>query len=657
VIRRVVSTRFAALALAAFGMTPSGACAQEQQTGEGKPEVVIIQATRSGRALEDEPIRVDVVDQEEVSEKQVMTPGNIAMLVNETVGVRVQVTSPALGASNIRMQGMNGKYASLLADGLPLYGGQTSSLGLLQVPPTDLGQVEVIKGAASALYGPSALGGVINLVSRRPGEEVQGEVYANLTRRDGQDLTGYVATPINESLGVAMTGGYSRQSQVDIDRDGWADMPAYDRWTARPRMFWNGEGGASAFITAGAMREQRQGGTLPGRAVSDGRPFIQSQDTTRLDTGLVAEFPIENTGVLHLRGSAMRQDHDHRFGDVLEKDRHSTSFAEASLSGDRGRTSLLGGLAFQSDSYRSESFPTFNYTYDTPALFGQIEHKVFDDLVLAVSGRVDAHSEYGTFFSPRLSALYKPGDFTMRASLGRGFYAPTPFVEETEANGLSRLAPLSGLRAETANTSSIDLGYRFRGGWQANVTVFGSDIRNAVRLENTGGTTGPAVRLVNVAGVTATRGAELTARFRWREVTVNGSYVYVDATEPDTDGRGRREVPVTPKQAGGVDFMWERPGRSRLGFEAYYTGSQSLEDNPYRSRARPYLLLGLMGELSFENISVFVNAENLLDIRQTSYDPLLRSQRTTDGAWTVDAWGPLEGLMVNAGARIRFGGR
>lgn len=90
------------------------------------------------------------------------------MMLAETGGVRVQTTSPALGSANMRLQGMDGRYTQLLADGLPLYGNQASSLGLLQIPPTDLGQVEVIKGSASSLYGGSALGGVINLVSRRP---------------------------------------------------------------------------------------------------------------------------------------------------------------------------------------------------------------------------------------------------------------------------------------------------------------------------------------------------------------------------------------------------------------------------------------------------------------------------------------------------------
>lgn len=80
-----------------------------------------------------------------------MRPGNIAMLVRETPGVRVQTTSPALGAANVRIQGLKGRYTQILADGLPLYGGQTPSIGLLQIPPTDLGQVEIIKGAASAL--------------------------------------------------------------------------------------------------------------------------------------------------------------------------------------------------------------------------------------------------------------------------------------------------------------------------------------------------------------------------------------------------------------------------------------------------------------------------------------------------------------------------
>lgn len=618
---------------------------------------MVVFATRSGNAPDDEPIRVDLIDEEEVSEKQVMAPGNIAMLINETVGVTVQVTSPAIGASNIRMQGMNGKYASLLSDGLPLYGGQTSSLGLMQITPTDVRQVEVIKGAASALYGPAALGGVINLVSKRPGHELASDVLANASGRDGQDLTAYLSGPVSDALGSSTTLAYSHQALDDIDGDGWADVPGYERVSARPRLFWSGEGGEEGFFTIGGMSEQREGGTLPGRFAPDGRPFVVSQNTRRFDAGTVATFPVTEVGILHLRASGMTERRIQRLGDVSDTDRQTTLFAEASLSGAAEDTSWVGGVAFQRDAYRSEAFPVFDYTYDTPAVFGQLEYKPMDGLTLAASGRVDSHTKYGTHFSPRLSALYSVGDLSVRTSLGQGFYAPTPFVDEIQAAGLSRLAPLSGLRAEIADTASVDIGYRV-GSLQANVTLFGSDVRDAVRLEDTGSELAGAarVRLVNVDGMTRTRGVEMTLRYRWDEVTVSGSYVHLDAREPDPEGQGRRRVPLTPQDTGGVDLMWERPGQSRLGFEAYYTGGQDLDGNPYRRRGKPYLELGLLGELTFGQVSVFLNAENLLNIRQTDDDPLLLPQRARDGRWTTDLWKPLDGLMVNAGIRFRFGG-
>ena len=110
-------------------------------------EEITVTATRTETRIEDEPLRVEVLNQEEVEEKALMTPGDIAMLLNETSGLRVQVTSPSLGAANVRVQGLRGRYAQLLSDALPLYGGQTGSIGLLQIPPLDLGQVEIIQGS------------------------------------------------------------------------------------------------------------------------------------------------------------------------------------------------------------------------------------------------------------------------------------------------------------------------------------------------------------------------------------------------------------------------------------------------------------------------------------------------------------------------------
>jgi len=631
------------------------ATAPEEEAREDDEEgknAIIVQGTRLGRRLQDEPIRVEVIAGEEIEEKAIMRPGNIAMLVNETGGVRGQVTSPALGAANIRIQGLEGRYTQLLADNLPLYGGQAASLGLLQIPPTDLAQVEVIKGSASALYGASALGGVINLISKRLGDEFEAEMLANATTRNGQDLTQYVACPITSNAGLSLTAGAHRQTGQDLDDDGWLDMASYERLTARPRFQWDGDDGSSIYLTLGAMTEDRVGGTLPGRTVPDGTSYVQGQETQRLDAGLVAQTPVSDAAELNLRASAMRQDHLHRYEDVIEDDRHTSLFGEASIASSSGATAWVGGIAFQQDGFRSDTFTAFDYTYDVPGIFAQIEQEASLDLILAASAHVDFHSEFGTQFSPRLSALYRPGNWTIRGAFGGGFFAPTPFVDEIEAAGLSRLEPLGDLEAETARTASLDVGYS-DGPWEANVTLFGANIENATRLTEIAP---DRVALVNIEGMTRVRGSELLLRFKQNGFTVTGSYVFVDSSEPDPSGIGRREIPLTPKHTAGLVGMWEEHGKGRIGVEAYYTGPQALDDNPYRTRSRPYLHLGILGEITLGSVSLFVNAENLLDVRQTKYDPLLLPRRAASGQWTVDAWAPLEGFILSGGIRLRFGG-
>lgn len=618
---------------------------------EEETEAIVIQGTRIQRRVGDEPIRVEVLDREEVEEKILMRPGNIAMLLSETGGLRVQVTSPALGAANIRVQGLEGRYTQLLADGLPLYGGQASSLGLLQIPPTDLGQVEVIKGAASALYGASALGGVINLISRRPGDAPQAETLLNATSRDGQDVTAYLATPFSGGWSGSVTGGLHRQTRQDLDGDGWSDIAAYERFTVRPRLFWEGPGGATAYTTIGLMGEDRRGGTAPGRVTPDGRFFPKAQETQRLDAGLVAALPL-GAMTANLRASGVTQDHRHLYGEVVEKDRHDTVFAEATLSGQAGRTAWVAGLAYQRDAYRNDTFPAFDYTYTVPGVLAQVEHRLTEDITLAASGRLDAHSDYGTRLSPRLSALWRPGFWTVRASYGRGFFAPTPFVDEIEAAGLQRLEPLGNLRAEVGETASLDVGYA-RGSFEANATLFGANLTNTTELVPVAP---ERVRLVNVAEPARTRGVELLLRYRLGEVTATGSYVYVDATEVDPTDSSRRRQPLTPRHTAGLVAVWEREGVGRVGAEAYYTGRQALDDNPFRATSPAYVELGLLGEVVLGRVRLFVNAENLLGVRQTDHDPLVRPTRAPDGRYTVDVWGPTDGVVVNGGLRLAFGG-
>src|SRR5687767_13249692 len=251
---------------------------------------VIVSATRSGRRIEDEPLRVETLAEEEVEEKLLMTPGDITMMLNESAGLRVQTTSPSLGGAAVRVQGLRGRYTQLLADGLPLYGGQTGGLGLLQIPPMDLGGVEIIKGVASALYGGSALGGVINLISRRPGEEDVRELLLNQTTLGGTDAIGFASDHLSRGWGYTLLAGGHRQSQVDKDDDGWTDLPGYERVVVRPRAFWSSEAGHSVMFTAGTTIERRRGGTMDGESVAGSGAFPERLRTNRYDAGLVSGF-------------------------------------------------------------------------------------------------------------------------------------------------------------------------------------------------------------------------------------------------------------------------------------------------------------------------------------------------------------------------------
>ena len=598
-------------------------------------EEVFVSATRSDVLIEDEPLKIEVLDREEVEEKTTMTPGNIAMLLNETSGLRVQVTSPSLGAANVRIQGLRGRYTQILSDGLPLYG-ETGSIGILQVPSLDLGRVEVIKGVASALYGSSALGGVINLVSRQP-QQAERQLLLNGTSRRGNDNVFWIAAPAKNGWGYSVLGGGHFQGRSDLDNDGWADLPSYQRGILRPRFFWDNGAGSSVFITSGATIEDRAGGSAS---------YPEELRTRRFDAGVVGKF-LAGTKLVSVRGSVMTQHLRHQFGPTLERDRRETYFGETALTGTNSGHAWTIGSAAQIDSYYSHEVTRFDYTYVTPAVFAQDEFSVGKNLTLSGSGRADFHNKYGAFFNPRVSALIRlPAALTARISMGTGVFAPTPFTEDTEATGLSRLKPLGNIKAEHAWSSSADIGWK-KPWLELNGTLFTSRIRNALGLSESN-------EILNASQPTRTVGTDVLARIRASEFNIVLGHTFIRSTEIDLDTGNRRLVPLTPKQTATFDFLWEHEGKGRIGLEGYYIGEQQLEHNPYRTHSIPYWIFGILLERRFGTVRVFLNAENLADFRQIRYERLVRPTQNFDGRWTVDAWSPLEGRVVNAGVRFGF---
>jgi len=616
---------------------------QQQPTVE---EQVTVSATRTDKRLEDQPMRVEVLAREEIEEKLMMTPGDIVMMLNEMGGMRVQATAPSLGAASVRIQGMQGRYTRFFSDGLPLFG-EVGGLGLLQIPPMDLGQVEVIKGVASSLYGAGAMGGVVNLISRRPGADTERELLVNRSTRGATDAVAWYATPARLGWAFTLLGGGHWQTRNDVNDDTWADLPGYARAVVRPRVFWDGGGGRTFFATAGFTAEDRQGGTVAGASSpASGAPYVEALDTRRVDAGAVGQLLLRQRYLVSARGAVMQQRHNHQFGEIRERDRHETAFGEVTVRAPFGRHTMVGGFAVERDGYRPRDLPRFGYTFTVPGVFIQDDVDVRRWLSLSASGRLDHHSAYGTFFSPRVAMLLRSGRWSSRFSLGTGFYGPSPLTEETEASGLSRLTVPVPLRAEEGRSTSLDVS-RTDGPLAYTFTLFRSRIEHAIDVDRA-----DALVLTNRPEPTTNTGVELLGTLRRAPYSMTATYTYVRARELDNGLSW--QAPLTPTHSAGLVGMWEREDVGRVGVEFYYTGRQRLEENPYRQASRPYAVVGLLAERQLGSVRLFVNGENLTGVRQTQWDPLIRPTRAADGRWTVDAWAPLEGRNVNGGIRLRF---
>jgi iron complex outermembrane receptor protein len=620
----------------------------ELQLKEKQKEDVTVYATRTDVRVQDSPLHVEIVAQDEIDEELAMKPGDISMLLNEMGGMRVQTTSPALGAASVRVQGLVGRYTAFLSDGLPLFGQQGAGLGLLQIPPMDLAQLEVIKGNASALYGSAAMAGVVNLVSRRPAAEPVREFLFNRSSLGETDFSMFLASQISSHWGASVLGGGYFQEHQDVNGDGWADVAGYSRGVFRPRFYWDNQNGGTASLTGGVIYEDRSGGTVSGASLpATGQPYVEALKTARYDLGGNVQHTLGTRVIATARFSASEQDHRHQFGEDIERDRHELLFSEFSLKGTAGRNTWVAGLADQRDVFRPHDVPRFAYTFDAPGLFAQDDLNLASWLTVSGSARVDFHNRYGTFFSPRLSALLRRSGWTSRISTGQGFFAPTPLTEETEAAGLARLLLPAPLKSERGRTASIDL-TRSLGPLSVTGTLFASNIDHPVYVDR-----GVTYAIYNLSGPTKNRGAELLATWRKSPFSATASYTYVRASEREPDGRV--DVPLTPRQSLGLVGMWEKEGTTRIGLECYYTGRQRLEYNPYRNQSMPYVLVGAMGEHKIAaHVKLFLNLENLTNVRQTRWDPLLLPARESDGRWTVDAWAPLDGRVLNGGARFSF---
>lgn len=406
-------------------------------------------------------------------------------------------------------------------------------------------------------------------------------------------------------------------------------------------------------LTAGGVAEDRGGGSSPGTSLT--AAFPESLSTRHVDVGLSARSRLSSAVSVAVRAAANVQERVRRFGIQRERERASTLFGELTGSVVAGAHTVLAGAAIQLERFRNRDVARFDEDRSTPGLFVQHTYVPAEWLSTQVNGRCDASSTYGTICSPRASLLLHARQaLSIRLSAGSGWAAPTALTEETEVFGLTRVQGPLSVSAERGRSASLDVSST-RGPFEASATVFASRVANPVGLRRLSGDTTGMVTLVNAAGPSEAHGAELFAVYNQEPVIVTAFYALTRTHETSADNGRLRESPYVPRETAGIDAAFEEDeSGTRIGIEAFYTGPQAVEENPYRAVTPGYTTIGILASQRRGAVTVYVNLENLTNVRQTSYDAFLRRTPSEGGRMTVDEWAPMEGRSINAGLRWRL---
>lgn len=620
------------------------------EEAEEHEEEVIVTATRMSRTISDIPTRVETISGEELTEKGNMKPGDIRMLLNESTGIQTQQTSATSYNSSIRIQGLDGRYTQVLRDGFPLYGGFSGGLSLMQIAPLDLKQIEVIKGSASTLYGAGAIAGLVNLVSKTPGEQRELNFMANGTSAGGLDLSGFYSQRF-EKWGTTVYGSRNTALAYDPSNLGFTAIPKFERYTINPRLFLYGEK-TTANIGFSYITEARTGGSID--YIKNGSAgYFEQNHTDRFTTQALITHKLSETKRYTFKNSYTRFNRSIQIPGYAFKGLQQSTFSEATYNAGSEKADWIVGANLLTDKFtedKQSSNILRNYAYNTLGVFVQNSWKPFSQLAIETGLRGDYVEQYGFEWLPRISMMLKPTErLTLRLGAGAGYKTPTVFNEESEKNQFQRMLPIneSNTQNERSKGVNFDINYRTQIGelgLTVNQLFFYTKLNRPLVLTTTG--TGDQ-QFQNAAGYIDTKGMETNLRFSYSDLKLFIGYTYADVNTHYSNSK--TWFPLTARHRLNNVLMYEKEEKLKIGLEAYFFSPQQLNDG---TKGKSYWIFGLMAERSWEHFSLFINLENFSDTRQTKFGPLYTG--SVNNPVFKDIYAPVDGFVANGGIKVRL---
>ena len=618
-------------------------------------EEVIIASTRSSRTIDNIPTRIEAISGEELEEKGNMKPGEIRLLLNESTGIQTQQTSATSYNSSIRIQGLDGKYTQILKDAYPLYAGFSGGLSLLQIVPLDLKQVEVIKGASSTLYGGGAIAGLVNLISKTPNEKRDLSFMLNATSALGLDASGFYSQKF-EKFGTTIFASYNLGSPYDPSDIGLTAIPKFRRYTVNPKMFLYLNDDTTVNLGFNSTIEDRIGGDIKyiennGDSV---HAYFEENKTKRFSTQLGFDHQIDHKSKLNFKNSVSYYDRSIEIPDYKFSGIQLSSFSEVSYNYQGKKSEWISGLNLWTDKFNQNKFGTaelVDYNYTTFGAFVQNTWGITEKFILETGLRGDYQNEYGFFALPKVSALYKiHPKLSMRLGGGLGYKTPTVFTEDTERIQFKNVLPIdvSKTEAEQSIGGNFDINYKTPLSdnlfFSINTLLFYTQVKDPLVLVQT---SNDHYQFEQPSGYIDTKGIETNIKFTYKDFKLFTGYTFADVNEHYQGNE--TSYPLVAKHRLNNVLMYEVEESLKIGLEAYYYSPQKLNDG---DTGKQFWLFGLMVEKLWEQFSVFINFENIGDIRQTKFGTIYTGS-ITDPTFK-DIYAPLDGFVVNGGFKIKL---
>ena len=606
---------------------PLTAAAQEAfAPTDGPVEIADVVVTASGfeQRIEQAPASISLISGEEIRSQRA---GSIAELLASVPGVDVGAPVGKTGGMTINIRGLGSDYTLILIDGrrqntagsvTPNGFGETSTSFL--PPVSAIERVEVVRGPVSTLYGSDAIGGVINIITRKVGDSWAGTASMNATLQ-GDDEFGnlyggdlYANGPlIRDRLGLAIRGSYLTREDsaltyetvngVQTPVGGFGRSAAESEiWTAGGRLSLTPHPDHDLWLDLDVARQwyansnAELGTNTTAGGYADALEFNRDQAVLAHDW--VLPFGrLENTlswGRTETIGRIIPPGVPGAGGPrTLETESVilDTKFSSAW----RNHTFTVGGQYWDATMVDGVAPQAFEFTQS--ALFAEDEWRFTDTLALTVGGRFDDHSTFGDQFSPRAYLVWNAAEhWTIKGGVSRGFKTPrleqlAPGINGFGQQGRLPLLGSPGLQPETSTATEIAVFYDNRDDFRASLTLFDNQFEDKIAS---------GTPVVNCAfGISAadyaagnypqsgctdvgffpnaptfgqsvnideavTRGAEIAARWRTTEAwTISANYTWTDSEQKSGSGRG---LPLTdtPAHMLNASLNWEASDRLSL---------------------------------------------------------------------------------------------